>query len=67
MQSLMATLLLAVSEPILGVMADRSGLSAAYIALAAGLCILVLFLFWTSRQHLLLPEIVKSDQSEVKA
>jgi MFS family permease len=66
MQSLMATLLLAMSEPILGVMADRSGLSAAYIALAAGLGILVLFLFWTSRQHLLLSEIVKSDPSEVK-
>jgi MFS-type transporter involved in bile tolerance (Atg22 family) len=51
MQSLMATLLLTVSEPILGVIADRSGLPTAYIALAGGLGILVLFLFWASRQH----------------
>ena len=58
MQSLMATFLLAVSEPILGVIADRSGLPAAYIALAAGLGILVLFLFWASRQHF--PQIHKT-------
>lgn len=65
MQSLMATMLLTISEPILGLTADRFGLSAAYVALASGLSILVLFLFWTSHQHLL-PEIVKSDQSEVQ-
>ncbi len=66
MQSLMATLLLTVSEPILGVMADRSGLPAAYLTLAAGLGFLVLLLFWTSYQHLLLSEIIRSDQSGVE-
>ncbi|HLO31017.1 MAG TPA: MFS transporter [Anaerolineales bacterium] len=66
MQSLLATMLLAVSEPILGVMADRSGLPAAYFTLAAGLGILVLLLFWTSSQHLLLPEVVEPHQSEVE-
>ncbi|HLO16436.1 MAG TPA: MFS transporter [Anaerolineales bacterium] len=63
MQSLMGTMLLTVSEPTLGVIADRFGLSAAYAALAGGLSILVLFLFWTSHQYLI-PEIVKSNQSE---
>jgi len=67
MQSLMATLLLTVSEPILGVMADRAGLPAAYVTLAAGLGILVLLLFWTSSQHLLFPELVESDPSKVEA
>jgi MFS-type transporter involved in bile tolerance (Atg22 family) len=52
MQSLMFTLLLAISEPILGVIADRSGLPAAYIMLAGSLGMLTLFLFWRSRQHL---------------
>ncbi len=60
-QSLMATLLVTISEPILGFMADQSGLPAAYAALAGGLGILVLFLLWTSHQHLLLSEIAKSD------
>jgi predicted MFS family arabinose efflux permease len=63
MQSLMGTMLLTVSEPILGAMADRFGLSAAYVTLAGGLSILVLFLFWTSH-HYLVPEIVKSNPSE---
>ncbi len=61
MQSLIATLLLAISEPILGVIADRSGLPTAYVALAVGLGVLVLFLFWTSSQDLLI-----SAQSEVE-
>jgi MFS family permease len=53
MQSLLGTLLVTISEPTLGFMADRSGLSTAYIALAIGLGILVLVLLWTSRHHLL--------------
>ncbi len=61
MQSLIATLLLAISEPILGVIADQSGLPTAYVALAVGLGVLVLFLFWTSSQDLLI-----SAQSEVE-
>jgi MFS family permease len=51
MQSLMATFLLALSEPILGFIADRSGLPTAYIGLAGGLSILILFLFWKSRHY----------------
>jgi MFS family permease len=51
MQSLMATLLITVSEPILGAMADRSGLPIAYVVVAIGLGLLVLALFWTSRRQ----------------
>jgi predicted MFS family arabinose efflux permease len=64
MESLMATMLLTVSEPILGVIADRAGLPTAYVTLAAGLGVLVLLLFWTSSQYLLFPEIVKPEPSE---
>lgn len=67
MQSLMGIMLLAVSEPILGFMADRFGLPVAYIALASGLGILILFLFWTSYRHLLPSHMVQSDQPEVEA
>jgi predicted MFS family arabinose efflux permease len=61
MQSLLGTLLVTIGEPILGFMADRSGLPAAYIALAIGLGILVLFLVWTSRHHLLQTHTTKID------
>ena len=67
MESLMATMLLTVSEPILGVIADRAGLPTAYVTLAAGLGVLVLLLFWTSSQYLLFPEIVKPEPSESEA
>ena len=67
MESLMATMLLTVSEPILGVIADRAGLPTAYVILAAGLGVLVLLLFWTSSQYLLFPEIVKPEPSESEA
>ncbi len=50
-QSLMFTFILTFGEPILGSIADHSGLPAAYIGLAGGLGIAVLLLFWTSRQH----------------
>lgn len=49
MQSLMFTMLVAISEPILGAVADQSGLPAAYFGLAAGLSILSLLLFWKGR------------------
>ena len=49
MQSLMFTMLVAISEPILGAVADQSGLPAAYFGLAGGLSILILFLFWEGR------------------
>jgi MFS family permease len=62
-QSLMATLLLTISEPILGFIADRSGLPAAYIALAGGLGVLTLLLLQTSHQHLLTANIVEPDES----
>jgi predicted MFS family arabinose efflux permease len=51
MQSLMFTVLLAISQPALGFIADRSGLPAAYFGLASGLGILLLLLFWKSRDH----------------
>ncbi|MBI1881238.1 MAG: MFS transporter [Chloroflexi bacterium] len=51
MQSLMFTLLLTISEPILGFIADQSGLPAAYVGLAGSLSLLILFLFWKSRHH----------------
>ncbi len=51
MQSLMFTALLAISQPTLGFIADQSGVPAAYLGLASGLSILVVFLFWKSRCH----------------
>ncbi len=50
-QSLMAMLVVTISEPTLGFVADQSGLPAAYAALAGGLGILVLILLWASRYH----------------
>ena len=66
MQSLMFTVISAISQPTLGLVADQSGFPAAYIGFAVGLGILILFLFWKSR-HYLLPEIVRPDQSEAEA
>jgi len=66
MQSLMFTVISAISQPTLGLVADQSGFPAAYIGFAVGLGILILFLFWKSR-HYLLPEIVGPDQSEAEA
>ncbi|MCX6048498.1 MAG: MFS transporter [Chloroflexi bacterium] len=51
MQSLMLTLLAATIEPLLGLIADRAGLPAAYVALAGILGILILWLFWKSGPH----------------
>jgi predicted MFS family arabinose efflux permease len=51
MQSLMFTILVAISEPILGSVADQSGLPTAYFGLAGGLSILILFLFWKGRRR----------------
>jgi hypothetical protein len=51
MQSLMFTVLLAISQPALGFIADRSGLPAAYLGLASGLSILIVLLFWKSRHY----------------
>jgi MFS family permease len=51
MQSLMFTFLLAISEPALGIVADQSGLPAAYFGLAGGLSILVLLLLLKSRRY----------------
>ena len=50
MQSLMFTILVASSEPILGSIADKSGLPNAYLVLAGGLSILILFLLWKGRR-----------------
>jgi MFS family permease len=51
MQSLMFTLVAAMSQPTLGLIADQSGLPAAYLGLASTLGLLTLFLFWKSRHH----------------
>jgi MFS family permease len=67
MNSLMNTVIAAISQPTLGFIADQSGFPAAYFGFAFSLGILMLLLFWKSRDHLLSPEIVKSDQSEVEA
>jgi len=50
-QSLLFTLLLGISEPILGAAADRSGFAAAYVLLAGSSAVLILLLFWRSRAH----------------
>ncbi len=50
-QSLLFTLLLGTSEPILGAIADHSGLPAAYVVLAGGFSLLVALLMWRSRAH----------------
>ena len=51
MQSLMFTILVAISEPMLGAIADKSGLPNAYLGLACSLSILILFLFWKGLRH----------------
>jgi len=51
MQSLTFTLVAAISQPTLGAIADHWGLPAAYVALAASVSLLMVFVFWKSRQH----------------
>jgi MFS family permease len=51
MQSLTFTIVAAISQPSLGAIADHWGLPAAYVALAAGVSLLMVGLFWKSRQH----------------
>jgi len=51
MQSLTFTTVAAISQPTLGALADHWGLPAAYVALAASVSLLMVVLFWKSRQH----------------
>jgi len=67
MNSLMNTVIAAISQPTLGFVADQSGFPAAYLGFAGGLGILLLFLFWKGRYHLLRSEIINPDPSEAKA
>ena len=67
MNSLMNTVLAAISQPTLGFVADQSGFSATYAVFALSLGLLILFLFWKSRHYLLLPALVKPDPSKVEA
>jgi MFS family permease len=67
MNSLMNTVIAAISQPTLGFIADQSGFPVAYLAFAVGLGILLLFLFWKGHTHLLRSEPIKSDRSEAKA
>jgi len=50
-QSLMFTVAGAISQPSLGLIADRSGFPAAYYRFAGILGFLIIFLFWKSRQY----------------
>lgn len=49
MQSLVFTIFVAICEPLLGLVADRSGFPAAYLWLAGGLGVLTFLLMWRSR------------------
>jgi hypothetical protein len=51
MQSLTFTIVAAISQPTLGVIADHWGLPAGYVALAASVSLLMVVLFWKGRQH----------------
>jgi Arabinose efflux permease len=51
MMSLMGTAIAAIAQPTLGLIADEAGLPTTYIVLASSLGVLILFLFWTGRQH----------------
>lgn len=52
MQSLVFTTFVAVCEPLLGLVADRSGFPAAYLWLAGGLGVLTFLLMWRRRSLL---------------
>jgi predicted MFS family arabinose efflux permease len=52
LQHLLFTLLAALTEPLLGIVADRASLSAAYVLLAAIVGALALLLFWPGRPYL---------------
>jgi hypothetical protein len=49
MQALMHTLVMALSVPVLGIIADNAGLPSVYLAIALGLSVYTLFLFGRSR------------------
>jgi MFS family permease len=66
MNSLMNTVIAAISQPTLGFLADKSGFPAAYLGFAGGLGILLLFLFWKGHPYLLRSEIIRSDPSEAE-
>jgi len=66
MNSLMNTVIAAISQPTLGFVADQSGFPAAYLGFAGGLSILLLLLFWKGHPYLLRSEIIRSDPSEAE-
>jgi MFS family permease len=66
MNSLMNTVIAAISQPTLGFVADQSGFPAAYLGFAGGLGILLLLLFWKGHPYLLRSEIIRSDPSEAE-
>jgi len=67
MNSLMNTVIAAISQPTLGFIADRSGFPTAYLGFAGSLGILFLLLFKKGYPHLLRSEIIRSDPSEAEA
>ena len=66
MNSLMNTVIAAISQPTLGFIADQSGFPAAYLGFAGSLGILILFLFWKGHPHLLRSKLITSDQLEAE-
>ena len=66
MNSLMNTVIAAISQPTLGWTADQFGFPTAYFAFAGSLGMLMLVLFSKGHDHLLSSEAVESEQSEVE-
>jgi hypothetical protein len=52
MQSLIFTMVAALSQPTLGAVADSFGLPAAYVALAGALSAVMLVVFWRRYRHM---------------
>ncbi len=60
MQSLMFTIVAAIAQPTLGLIADRAGLPVTHITLAGSLGLLSMLLFWSSRGHFPQPNLIHS-------
>jgi MFS family permease len=66
MNSLMYTVIAAISQPTLGFIADQFGFPTAYLGFAGSLGILILFLFWKGHHYLLRSKVLGSDQLDVE-
>src|SRR5262249_26661049 len=52
MQSLIFTIVAAISQPTLGTVADSFGLPAAYVVLAGALSVVMIVVFWRRYRHM---------------